>query len=153
MLQNAIQTPLPYFQISEPSTTSLQTVASDDARAVPSFIRPVSRLEYRDKVQYTFIVSAPFEIHFALIRGLIDFHRPKGIQFRFNREEKAIEVRAHLQHVDFLFQFLQKLKEWLDKEVQFKLALKKVIQFENQYKSQRASIYSSLLGIEQLNAF
>ena len=147
MSQNAIQTPLPYLQISETSNAPRQTVASDEIRDVPSFIRQVSRLGYRDKVQYTFIVSEHAENHFALIKGLIDFHRPKDIQFRFNRDEKSIEVRAHLQQVDFLFQFLQKVQEWLVKEVQFKLALKKVIQFEDQYKSQRASIYSSLLGI------
>jgi hypothetical protein len=147
MLQNAIQTPLPYLQISEASTTSYQNVLSNETRVVPSFIEQVSRLEYGDKVRYTFIVSKRFENQFALIKGLIDFHRPKHILFRFNREEKSIEVRTHLQQVDFLFGFLQKVQEWLVKEVQFKLALKKVIQFEDQYKSQRDSIYSSLLGI------
>ena len=147
MLQNAIQTPLPYLEISEAQPLRRQTVASDEMRNIPSFIRPVNRLEYREKVQYTFIVSEHLSSHFALIKGLIDFHRPAHLQFRFNRDEKSIEVRAHAHQVDFLFQFLLKVQDWLVKELQFKAALKKIIQFEEQYKSQRASIYNLLLAI------
>lgn len=147
MLQNAIQSALPYFHTSESQTASAKSVTFDEAGPLPSFINPVSRLEFLGKVQYTFNVSHRFVDQFALIKGLIDFHRPKDIQFRFNREEKSIQVRAHLHHVDFLVLFLHKVEEWLVSEVQFKMALKKIIQFEARYKSQRSAIYNSLLGI------
>jgi hypothetical protein len=147
MLQNAIQSTLPYLQISETPTMHRQVLESNEARNMPSFLSRVNRLEYRDKVQYTFSVSERFSSHFVLIKGLIDFHRPNDINFSFNRQEKSIEVRTHLHNVDFLFQFLQKVQEWLVKEMQFKLALKKIIQFETQYHAKRTSIYNSLFGI------
>ena len=113
----------------------------------PSFLAQTSRLEYKDKVSLTFQVPQQFAAHFILIKGLIDFHRPAAIQFTFDREHKTIEVKTAIQYLDLLESFFTRLNEWLTSELQFKKALKSIIQFEEQYKSQRSALYGSLLGI------
>jgi hypothetical protein len=150
MSQNAIKLSHSFPSVSE---TLIQPVSGTtsvlpEMERIPSFISQAGRLTYLDKVQYTFNIAEGYRKHFALIKGLIDFHRSANIQVKFNREEKSFEVRVNLQQVDSLIKFLEQVQEWLSGEVKFKIALKQVMQFEALYRSQRAAVYGSLMGIK-----
>jgi hypothetical protein len=150
MSQNAIKLSHSFPSVSETLIQSVSGTTSvlPEMESIPSFLGLASRLKYLDKVQYTFNIAEDYRNHFALIRGLIDFHRSANIQVKFNREERSFEVRVNLQQVDSLIKFLEQVQEWLSREVKFKTALKQVMQFEALYRSQRAAVYDSLMGIK-----
>ena len=99
---------------------------------------------YRERVRLTFVVSDKFKRDFSLIRGLIEFHRPRNLVFSFDRKYTSVGIDISAHQLDQLQAFLSKVFEWIVKEKQFRHALKLAIEFENRHRIERDSIYGIL---------
>ena len=106
------------------------------------FYIPSTAFGYNDRVSLAFQVKQAFAAHFILIKGLIEFNRSKDLKFVFNRDEKSFEIDLEATQLDALNDFLGHIHALLQKEIQFKGVLKKVIAFENQYKALRDVVYA-----------
>lgn len=106
--------------------------------------KDVAPLYYRTRVRLSFALSEDFHAHFVMMKGLIEFYRSKGFTFQYNFKQRAIEIDIEVSQITELQQFLKKISIWLKEELRFKDALKRVLKFENQYKLERAAVYSSL---------
>lgn len=105
------------------------------------FYLPSTAFGYNDRVSLAFQLKEAFAAHFILIKGLIEFNRSKDLKFVFNRDEKSFEIDLEAAQLDTLNNFLGHIHALLQKEIQFKAVLKKVIAFENQYKALRDEVY------------
>jgi hypothetical protein len=106
------------------------------------FYIPSTALSYNERVSLTFRVKEAFATQFILIKGLIEFNRSKELKFAFNREERSFEIDLDAAQLETLNNFLGQIHALLQKEIQFKAVLKKVIAFENQYKALRDVVYA-----------
>jgi hypothetical protein len=105
------------------------------------FHTPSTAFRYNDRLSLSFRVKEGFASHFILIKGLIDFNRSKDLKFAFHRDEKSFEIDLEATQLDALNNFLAHIHTLLQKEIQFKAVLKKVIAFENHYKALRDIVY------------
>ena len=121
---------------SEAVSTSLNFVFEENGFYIPS-----TAFGYNDRVSLAFQVKEAFAAHFILIKGLIEFNRSKDLKFAFDRDEKSFEIDLEAAQLDTLNDFLAHIHGLLQKEIQFKAVLKKVIAFENQYKALRDEVY------------
>jgi hypothetical protein len=112
--------------------------------AIKSFLIADGEFRYNNRFRIAFRLANHLENHFALIKGLIDFHRRKDFIFTFNRVEKSIEVEVALVHEESLAQFLEEVYASLERELKFKAALKQVIAFEKKLKEESRSVYNAL---------
>ena len=110
----------------------------------------VTSLYYKTRVRLSFSLSSQFTKHFAMIRGLIEFHRSKKLAFHYDRKQGTIEADIDLYQVADLQQFFDKVALWLKEEIRFKEALKTVLAFEHRYKLERASVYTLLKNTTSL---
>jgi len=111
------------------------------------FYAPSAAFGYNQRVSITFGVKEAFAPHFILIKGLIEFNRSKALKFGFNREERSFEIDVAIAQLPVLSAFLKNIHAQLQKEIQFKAVLKKVIAFENQYKALRDDVYAEQQAI------
>ncbi|HEY5748130.1 MAG TPA: hypothetical protein VIU12_18795 [Chryseolinea sp.] len=121
---------------SEAVSTNLNFVFEENGFYIPS-----TTFAYNDRVSLAFRVKEAFAANFILIKGLIEFNRAKELKFAFNRDEKSFEIDLEAAQLDVLNDFLGHIHALLQKEIQFKAVLKKVIAFENQYKALRDVVY------------
>lgn len=122
---------------SESVSTHLNFVFGENGFYIPS-----TAFGYNDRVSLAFQVKEAFAAHFILIKGLIEFNRAKDLKFAFNRDERSFEIDLEAVQLDTLNAFLAHIHALLQKEIQFKAVLKKVIAFENHYKALRDEVYS-----------
>lgn len=129
--------------------SSLQSIKSNNETQVsvthPALFSQVTPLFYAKRVQLTFHVSSDLRQFFALIKGMIEFHRTNRFQFRYERSEGTLETDIAIDRLEALQGFLEDLDHLIRKEIEFKLVLKEVISFERNFKSTANSIYGSLM--------
>lgn len=106
------------------------------------FYVPSALFYYEDRVRITLTLRAPYETHYVLVKGLLEFHRLKDFLFTFNRNERTIDVGIHKKDIKKLHEFLFQVSLWLDKEIQFKSVLKDILKFERVYKEKMKEVYS-----------
>ena len=147
MGQTAVIEQANYLHISNEIHSVVSVNTHPTESNLPAFVKSSRQLEYNDKVHLSFEVIERFQPYYILIKGLIDFHRPKELFFSFDRVGSSFEVKVSNQDALKVIGFLQNVHSWLVQEVQFKTALKKVIAFEKQYNADRQALYGSLLGI------
>lgn len=112
--------------------------------SVDSFYQQPTAFYYNDRARLQFIITSEFAPHFILIKGLIEFARPNTLKFKFKTDEKHVEIDLALSQFEELMTFLPVVYLGLQKELKFKAALKKAIQFEEKYKRERDEVYSSV---------
>jgi hypothetical protein len=126
--------------------------------AVPdgTFYRSESQLKYEDKVKVSFSVKEAYRTHFILIKGLLEFHRPPGLVFSYNKQEGTFDVATTSsgvsQSLEALNKFLRKVAAWLDQEISFKRQLKEMMSFEREYRAKLAKIYAGGDGFTLIRA-
>src|SRR5688572_5346111 len=125
--------------VSGPSGTVRTRVGQEDAAADHN-----TSLHYRARVRLHFTVADRLPSDFTLVKGLIEFHRPKEFSFEYDRKQKTIALDIDLDDIDRLATFLSALEEWVRKEKQFRHALKMAIEFERRYQLERESVYAIL---------
>jgi len=96
------------------------------------------------RVHLTLSVSDKFKQDFILIRGLVEFHRPKHLLFSYDAKHRSVGIDITLNQFGQLRTFLSQVFEWVVKEKQFRYALKLAIEMENRYRLERDSIYGIL---------
>jgi hypothetical protein len=121
-----------------------------------TFYRSETQLKYGDKVKLSFSVKETYRTHFILIKGLLEFHRPPGFVFSYNKQESTFEVTASsagiLQPLESLNKFLRKVAAWLDQEISFKRQLKDMMAFEREYRAKLAKVYAGGDGFTLIRA-
>ena len=83
--------------------------------------------------------------YFALVKGLIEFHRSPNLAFTYDRSENSFDIDFAITASVQAQAFLEWIYQLLKSEVAFKKALKGVIQFEEEYKKKQELVYRSIL--------
>ena len=122
---------------SESKSSSIVTFTPD----VDTFYYHHNAFYYKERARLQFNVTNEFVSHFILIRGLIEFTRAKHLKFTFAPDIKRMEIDLEVGQFDELSQLFRTVYSELKKEIRFKIALKKAIEFDEQYKREREQIY------------
>ena len=96
---------------------------------------------YQNRAQLSFTITREFLPYFILIKGLIEFSRSRDLRFSFNTDTKIFDVDLEINQLGDLSSLLMLVHGLLLKEIGFKRALKKAIQFEERYKLESAAVY------------
>ena len=146
--QPELLSPLSSRSVSASTPTEDQTVLSaNDLFADDWFFEKTSAFYYNDRARLYFRVTNPFVSYFALLKGLIEFTRPGFLQFVYHADQKIFEIDLPREQFSELKKLLQNVHQLLLREIQFKVNLKKAIQFEERYKREMAAIYhTELMG-------
>lgn len=99
------------------------------------------------RAHVNFLVAPEFKNSFGLLKGLIDFHRSPKFSFTFDRTRSSIDVIVAAEEQDALTNFVKNIHASLLDELSFKANLKKILQFESDYKSKKDFLYNSLLNM------
>jgi hypothetical protein len=91
-----------------------------------------------------FKLNETYHSNFVLLRGLLEFTRPKLIVLTDNRVDKTFTISFSSAIEDESLSYLDTAINWLHQEIQFKKALKKIIAFEEKYNRDRRNIYDSI---------
>jgi len=102
---------------------------------------------YNGRIRISFSTADTYKRNFILIKGLIEFHRPKWLGFNYDKKQHGIETDIPAAQLDELATFVTMVTMWLKKEIQFQYALKRAIVFEKRYKLEGNGIYSVLNGV------
>lgn len=104
----------------------------------------VTPLYYKSRVHLSFSIAEEFNPRYAMIRGLIEFHRSNHFSFQYNIKQRTIEVDTDESQLPELQLFLINVSIWLQQEIQFKHTLRMILHFEDEYKLKSAAMYSLL---------
>jgi hypothetical protein len=130
--------------VSPISADAVKDPSQEDSHAL-AFMHQYSRLDYNDRVKLQYRVSDLYKTHFILIKGLIEFYRPKESVFLFDARTHALEVSVDVAAYHRLEAFLQLVERWLLAEIEFKATLKRILQFENHYRAESVRMYDPLM--------
>ena len=100
---------------------------------------------YNGRVRLNVTLQTANQSEFALVKGLIEFHRSKNFVFTYNRVENNFEIDIFESEFETLRAFLSNVSSWLSGELNFKRALKSAIAFEARYKEESKTFYQSIL--------
>lgn len=114
---------------------------SEDDVSHNALFRKVTHFYYNTRIRLSFSVSETYKSQYVLIRGMIEFHRPKHFVFSYNKEQRLIEIDINVNELGELELFLSKVLVWLKKENQFRFALKIALEFETRYKLENERVY------------
>jgi hypothetical protein len=152
MLQTAanILTENQYLQVAdydiEPISNDFLTTEKDNH--FPSLEKDVfgkvSPFYYRTRARLTFAISDGFRAHFIMIKGLIEFNRSKHFFFQYDAKQRIIETDLDVTQIGELQLFLNRITTLLKQEIQFKRALKLVLDLEHRYKVEMEGVYTLL---------
>lgn len=112
------------------------------------FLNHTGSLLYTNRIRFTFKVSSHQYSNLGLLKGLIDFHRPRGFSFTINRADHTISADVPSAQQELLISFLDRIKSLLEKELAFKKHLKKILLFEDTIKQATAQAYSGLTSLD-----
>lgn len=124
--------------IETPSTVTNFILKGD------KFYHQPAAFYYKDRARLRFNVTDEFSKHFVLIKGLLEFSRPSQLKFTFTQDQKQIETDLGVTQFEELNNLFLIVYRELLKEIRFKAALKKAIEFEQRYKREGAEVYSAV---------
>ncbi len=104
----------------------------------------VSSIYNEERVRLILSVSEEFSSDFALVRGLIEFNRPRHLAFEYNQELRTVEADIRSNRLGELEQFLSLVFDLMVRERRFRGDLKRAIEFENRSRLERERIYANL---------
>jgi hypothetical protein len=96
---------------------------------------------YKNRACLHFNLTTEFLPHSVLVRGLIEFTRPKHLRFIYSADRKRMEIDLEVSQFDELTQLFRTVYSELRREIQFKAALRKAIEFEREYKRESEEVY------------
>jgi len=136
------------FVYNPKSVISDNTAKADqivqEIESIADFLNGGTVLIYNHRVRLTTKVKLSLK-EFILFRGLIEFHRPANFFFTYDRTERTIVADFRESEFEQLKRFFHEATGWLASELGFKSALKKIMDFESRYRSERSSLYGLLL--------
>lgn len=130
------------FSISSDTSKSERLLA--ELRDEPGFIEPTSALSYANRIRVSFSFQAS-RARFILLRGLIEFHRPKYFLFTYHRESGVIDADIPESEFASFKIFLGKVGALFTAEENFKTSLRHVLEFESRYQAERNAVYAGFI--------
>lgn len=130
------------FTIQSDSTKAEEIVS--ELKGGMDFAESANAFTYNNRIRFSFRAGLNEKL-FVLLKGLIEFHRPKNFLFKYDKAERSIEADVHEGDYAALKKFLANINHWLNKELGFRSALKDALAFEARYKAERAAVYGSVL--------
>ena len=130
------------FSVSNHSTKAERIVneLSDEI----GFADSANAFIYNNRIRFSFGTGLNEKL-FVLLKGLIEFHRPKEFLFTYDKAERNIKADIHERDYSAFKDFLANVNHWLNNELRFKSALKNALAFEARYKSEKASVYGTIV--------
>jgi hypothetical protein len=104
----------------------------------------VSPFYYKKRVRLSLTIASEFRAQFVMIKGLIEFNRSKNLLFQYDFKQRTLEADVAVEQLEELLAFMDKVFVWLNQEIQFKRALKLVLDLENRYKVEMEGVYALL---------
>ena len=105
---------------------------------------PAGKLFVSSKYRLKVKLTEEFASNFVLVRGLLEFSRPKNIIISSVVKDQTFEIEILETHADSLIAYIETILGWVLNEIKFKKALKAIIKFESRVKQDQAILYSSL---------
>lgn len=99
----------------------------------------------KEKLNLSINLTPAFTKHFILVKGLLEFHRPKEFRFSYVKENNTVAVQILSSEIAAFKKFVRFVNDLVIKELAFRKALKRVIAFEEQQKAAARNIYRDLL--------
>lgn len=124
----------------------LQAYLKDSPIFLVDHIRTI-RAEVSDQpdlLDIRFRLSDRGQKNFVLLRGLLEFSRPKGINISSDIHDRSFKLLLTEDQAPAVTSYLQAISERFHKEIEFKASLKKILHFENAMKIEQAKLYQSL---------
>lgn len=116
----------------------------NELKAEIEFADSANAFIYNNRIRVSFGAGVNEKL-FVLLKGLIEFHRPKNFLFSYDRAGKNIEADVHETDYQAFRNFLANVNLWLKNELSFRTALKNALAFEAKYKAERATVYASFV--------
>lgn len=130
---------------SPPNEVYINAIAATDVQLIENqLFENVSPLHYNARIRLSIQIAEKFRKHFALIRGLMEFHRPKHFSFEYQFSQKTLEIDIEGKQLTELLIFFDLILTLITEEIRFKGALKLVLEFEDRYKKAQSEIYAQL---------
>lgn len=135
----------PTAVIALKSNTVIDRLNKNEIIYIKSFTAaPADGLFLHARYAITFSLKDKFATHFVLLRGLLEFSRPKTIKIMPNTISKNFYIELSENQVEHFVTYLETIVAWLMKEIKFKEALRALITFEKEVKHKQATLYANL---------
>jgi hypothetical protein len=105
---------------------------------------PAGEIFGADQVIVKFSLRDLYQDQFVLLRGLLEFSRPKEISIATNNSEKTFQFHIGRDKVLAITTYLDKILDLFVKEIRFKESLKAVIRFEQATRLEQSRLYREL---------
>jgi hypothetical protein len=117
---------------------------SNVIRSVTFKAIPAGEIFQADQVIVKFRLEDLYQDQFVLLRGLLEFSRPKEISISSNKGEKSFQFQIGRDKVLAISTYLDKIIDLFVKEIRFKESLKAVIRFEQATRVEQTRLYREL---------
>lgn len=97
-----------------------------------------------DRYEVGFTLTNKFASHFVLLRGLLEFSRPKTIKVTANRADQSFYTEFSESQADDVVSYIETITGWFVKETKFKEAVRALIIFEQKVKREHAMLYAKM---------
>ena len=105
---------------------------------------PAGEIFGADQVIVKFSLRDLYQDQFVLLRGLLEFSRPKEISISSNNSEKTFQLHIGKDKVSAITAYMERILDLLVKEIRFKESLKAVIRFEQATRLEQSRLYREL---------
>lgn len=107
-------------------------------------------LQYTDRISLTYRVKQTYRANFILIKGFLEFHRLRNVALQYDRGNGLIECHLFAEQLPTLRKLITQIESWVKSEIQFKQALKAVIDFEKKYQTEMTTVYGMLRNVSAI---
>ena len=97
-----------------------------------------------DRYNITFTLPNKYTDHFVLLRGLLEFSRPRTIKIISSALDRSFYVEFSENQAEHFVTYLETILNSLVKEIKFKESLRALIIFEEKVKLEQAVLYANL---------
>ena len=99
-------------------------------------------LHKKERIVLKFVLADGYTTYFTLLRGLFEFGKQNNIAISSNHPEKSFTVEVGLDYPETAITYFENIFDWFAKEIRFKVALKKVMQWEKSVRNEQQSIFN-----------
>lgn len=111
---------------------------------VQSFSLPAGNTFFPDQLLLKFRLREEYQHNFVLLRGLLEFSRPKKIVITANNSERTFEMWLTNDQAPDIIHYLEAIITRLLSEIKFKASLKMIIKYEERVRREQENLYKAL---------
>lgn len=105
---------------------------------------PAGRILGSNQLYAKFRLRQDYQDSFVLLRGLLEFSRPKEIAVSANSPERSFEVWLPEDQAPRILAYFETIITRLLREIRFKASLKMIVKYEAKVKQEQARLYEAL---------